>query len=114
MADITYISSELIMEGTLDVTAATGSAVVVAGQFKGEMRANEVHLEQGSLFEGKIFAKRVEVSGKIQGEIETQSLKLAPTARMDGSIKTDELAIDVGAEISGSIARLTAQAGKAD
>ena len=42
MSETTYISDELVMEGTLD---SSGSAVVVAGRFKGELRAKDVLLE---------------------------------------------------------------------
>ena len=41
MSEITYISEELVMEGTLD---SAGSSVVVAGRFKGELRAKDVLL----------------------------------------------------------------------
>ena len=71
MADVTYISPEIMMEGTLDVTSAKGSTVVLAGHFKGEMRAVDVKLETGSTFNGKIFAHSTEVGGKINGDIET-------------------------------------------
>ena len=106
MADVTYISPEIMMEGTLDVTSAKGSTVVLAGRFKGEMRAVDVKLETGSTFNGKIFAHSTEVGGKINGDIQTKSLKLTSSARFEGSILTDELAIDVGAEVSGSISKL--------
>lgn len=106
MADVTYISPEIMMEGTLDVTSAKGSTVVLAGHFKGEMRAVDVKLETGSTFNGKIFAHSTEVGGKINGDIETKSLKLTSSAKFEGSILTDELAIDVGAEVSGSISKL--------
>jgi cytoskeletal protein CcmA (bactofilin family) len=95
-----------MMEGTLDVTSAKGSTVILAGRFKGEMRAVDVKLETGSTFNGKIFAHSTEVGGKINGDIETKSLKLTSSARFEGSILTDELAIDVGAEVSGSISKL--------
>ena len=36
MSEVTYISEELVMEGNLD---SAGSSVVVAGRFKGELRA---------------------------------------------------------------------------
>ena len=106
MTDITYISPEIMMEGTLDVTSAKGSTVVLAGHYKGEMRAIDVRLETGSSFTGKIFAQSTEIGGKVNGDIETKSLKLTSSARFEGAILTDELAIDVGAEVSGSISKL--------
>lgn len=105
MTDITYISPELMMEGTLDVTASSGASVILAGHFKGEMRASDIELEATSLFDGKIVAESVIINGKVKGEVEARRLKLASTAKFDGTIRTDELAIDIGAEVSGSIAR---------
>ena len=49
MSEITYISEELVMEGNLD---SAGSSVVVAGRFKGELRAKDVLLEANSIFDG--------------------------------------------------------------
>ena len=106
MADVTYISPEIKMDGILDVTSAKGSTVVLAGHNKGEMRAVDVKLESGSTFNGKIFAQSTEIGGKVNGDIQTKSLKLTSSARFEGSILTDELAIDVGAEVSGSISKL--------
>ena len=48
MSEITYISEELVMEGNLD---SAGSSVVVAGRFKGELRAKAPQLMLGYLDE---------------------------------------------------------------
>ena len=53
MSETTYISEELVMEGTLD---SAGSSVVLAGRFKGEIRAKDVLLEANSIFDGCIVA----------------------------------------------------------
>ena len=39
MSETTYISEELIMEGTLD---SSGSAVVIAGEYEGKKRADSI------------------------------------------------------------------------
>ena len=56
MSEITYISEELVMEGNLD---SAGSSVVVAGRFKGELRAKDVLLEANSIFDGNLIADKV-------------------------------------------------------
>ena len=105
MADVTYISPEIKMDGILDVTSAKGSTVVLAGHYKGEMRAVdvswnlEVHLTERFLLNQPRLVEKLMVIFK-------QSLKLTSSARFEGSILTDELAIDVGAEVSGSISKL--------
>ena len=55
MSEITYISEELVMEGSLD---SAGSTVVVAGRFKGEIRAKDILLESGSIFDGNLIADK--------------------------------------------------------
>ena len=46
MSEITYISSEVSVEGQLE---ANDSKVVVAGKFSGNVQANEVILEEGTV-----------------------------------------------------------------
>ena len=53
MSEITYISKEVSVEGTLD---ADDLKVVVAGSFSGNINANEVILEEGSRFDTKDVA----------------------------------------------------------
>ena len=60
MSEITYISEELVMEGNLD---SAGSSVVVAGRFKGELRAKDVLLESNSVFDGNLIADKVTLGG---------------------------------------------------
>ncbi len=83
MSEITYISEELVMEGNLD---SAGSSVVVAGRFKGELRAKDVLLEANSIFD---------------------TLNVASSAKVEGNLKTNALSIDLGAEVSGSITRIS-------
>ena len=63
MSEITYISEELVMEGNLD---SAGSSVVVAGRFKGELRAKDVLLEANSIFDGNLIADKVTLGGLVK------------------------------------------------
>ena len=66
MSETTYISEELIMEGTLD---SSGSAVVIAGRFKGELRAKDVLLESNSVFDGNLIADKVTLGGLVKEKL---------------------------------------------
>ena len=77
MSEITYISKEVsVVEGFL---TAEDSKVVVAGSFSGNINANEVILEEGSKFEG-------EVDARVDGELLTNSIEVASGAEIAGSI----------------------------
>ena len=78
MSETTYISDELVMEGTLD---SSGSAVVVAGRFKGELRAKDVLLEANSIFDGNLIADKVTLGGLVKGEVAANTLNVASTQK---------------------------------
>ncbi len=104
MSETTYISEELVMEGTLD---SAGSSVVVAGRFKGELRARDVLLEANSIFDGNLIADKVTLGGLVKGEVAANTLNVASTARIEGNLKTNSLSIDLGAEVAGNISRIS-------
>tara|TARA_B100000579_G_C22798254_1_gene838316 strand:- start:1153 stop:1467 length:315 start_codon:yes stop_codon:yes gene_type:complete len=104
MSETTYISEELVMEGTLD---SAGSSVVLAGRFKGEIRAKDVLLEANSIFDGNLIADQVTLGGLVKGEVAANTLNVASTARIEGNLKTNSLSIDLGAEVAGSISRIS-------
>ncbi len=104
MSETTYISDELVMEGTLD---SSGSAVVVAGRVKGELRATDVLWEAHSIFDGNLIADKVTLGGLVKGEVAANTLNVASTARIEGNLKTNSLSIDLGAEVAGNISRIS-------
>ena len=76
------------MEGTLD---SAGSSVVVAGRFKGELRAKDVLLEANSIFDGNLIADQVTLGGLVKGEVAANILNVSSTARIEGNLKTNSL-----------------------
>ena len=91
MSEITYISEELVMDGNLD---SAGSSVVVAGRFKGELRAKDVLLEANSIFDGTLIADKVTLGGLVKGEVSANTLNVASSAKVEGNLKTNALSID--------------------
>ena len=104
MSETTYISEELIMEGTLD---SSGSAVVIAGRFKGELKAKDVVLESNSVFDGNLIADKVTLGGLVKWEVAANTLNVSSSARVEGNLKTNSLSIDLGAEVAGNISRIS-------
>ena len=105
MREITYISKEVsVVEGVL---TAEDSKVVVAGNFSGNINANEVILEEGSKFEGEVDARIIVIEGDLKGKVKSYQLKVSHTARVDGELLTNSIEVASGAEIAGSISRVS-------
>ena len=68
MSEITYISKEVSVEGTLD---ADDLKVVVAGSFSGNINASEVILEEGSRFDGEVDARVIVIEGELKGKVKS-------------------------------------------
>jgi cytoskeletal protein CcmA (bactofilin family) len=102
MDEVTYIINGIDVEGVLD---GGSSPVVVDGNFIGEITAEQVTLSEHGFFTGKLFATQVEISGRFNGELVCETLNVTATGKIDGSVKVDSLAIDLGAEVMGSISR---------
>ena len=100
--NVTFILGGLIMEGTL-----TGGEhpVVVDGQFKGNITANEIILREKGTITGTLKANIVLISGRFNGDLACESLTVTQTGIIDGDVQANALSIDLGAEIMGSISR---------
>ncbi len=109
MSDSTYIDSSLSLRGILK---AEGQLVVIAGSFEGEVEAGEVVIEEGGHCQGLLRADTVTVAGKFTGIIESQSLNVSDAGMVAGEIITQALAVDSGADISGTVMRKPASATK--
>ena len=104
MSEITYISKEVSVEGTLDADDLT---VVVAGSCSGNINANEVILEEGSRFDGEVDARVIVIEGELKGKVKSYQLKVSETARVDGELQTNSIEVASVAEIAGSISRVS-------
>ena len=101
--DLTFILEGLSMEGTLD---GGENPVVVDGQFKGNITANEIILREKGTINGTLKAKSVSISGRFNGDLACENLTVTQTGVIDGDVQANALSIDLGAEIMGSISRM--------
>lgn len=102
--DTTYILGDLIMEGTLD---GGDQPVVVDGQFKGDITAIDVIIcEQGKV-SGNVKVKTAVINGHFNGNLICESLNVTATGIVDGEVQANALSIDLGAEVIGSISRVS-------
>ncbi len=101
--DVTFILGGLSMEGTLE---GGEHPVVVDGQFKGDITANEIILREKGMITGTLKAKSVSISGRFNGDLACENLTVTQTGVIDGDVQANALSIDLGAEIMGSISRM--------
>ena len=101
--DVTYILGGLTMEGTLE---GGEHPIVVEGQFKGNINANEIILRETGMITGTLKAKIVSISGRFNGDLTCENLTVTQTGVIDGDVQANALSIDLGAEIMGSISRM--------
>ena len=104
MADISYINKDLVMEGTLE---SKEGQIVIAGQFKGNLTAKSVVIEDSAHVLGNVNSEHLKVEGKITGDITADLLEVGSSGIIDGKLKTNSLSVDTGAQISGNVGKIS-------
>ena len=85
MADISYINKDLVMEGTLE---SKEGQIVIAGQFKGNITAKSVVIENSAHVQGNVNSEHLKVEGKISPETLLQTFwKYLVQGRLTVSLK---------------------------
>jgi cytoskeletal protein CcmA (bactofilin family) len=84
-----------------------GEAVRIDGNFKGEVRSNDlVVIGDASVVEGKVFAPRLVVMGTLTGDVVgAERVLLGARARVSGNIEAGQLVISEGARFEGTVRR---------
>ena len=100
----TYILDGLVMEGSLD---GGEFPIVINGKFDGDITASELIISEQGRVTGKIKATNATINGKFNGDIVCDSLTVTATGTVEGDVQADALSIDLGAEVIGSITRIT-------
>ena len=101
------ISKSLKITGQLEST----EDIQIDGQVDGDVRGVGVKIGQNAKVKGTVYGDEVELSGSIEGKIEAKRVVLNGTARMTGDILHQEIKVEAGAYISGT---LTPELGKSD
>ena len=101
------ISKALKITGELEST----EDIQIDGQIEGDVRGVGVKIGQNAKVKGTVYGDEVELSGSIEGRIEAKKVILNGTARMTGDILHQEIKVESGAYISGT---LTPELGKSD
>jgi cytoskeletal protein CcmA (bactofilin family) len=78
--------------------------VRLAGRFKGEVDIKgDLAVEGGASLGGNVRAKRVQVGGEIQGNVQASSVELNRSACVIGDIKATTLVVAAGSRLRGQV-----------
>ena len=93
------ISKALKITGELEST----EDIQIDGQIEGDVRGVGVKIGQNAKVKGTVYGDEVELAGTVEGRIESKKVILAGTARMTGDICHQDIKIESGAYINGSL-----------
>jgi len=93
------ISKALKITGELEST----EDIQIDGQIEGDVRGVGVKIGQNAKVKGTVYGDEVELAGTIEGRIEAKKVILAGTARMTGDVCHQDIKIESGAYINGSL-----------
>ena len=101
------ISKALKITGELEST----EDIQIDGQIEGDVRGVGVKIGQNAKVKGTVYGEEVELAGTVEGKIEAKKVFISGTARMTGDISHQDIRVESGAYINGS---LKPELGKAD
>ena len=88
--------------------------LVVEGRVEATMDSRVIQIAENGAFSGKVGIDVAEVFGQFDGELTARSqLIIHSSGRVSGKIRYGKIFIEEGGEVSGDIASLTAEKGKA-
>ena len=93
------ISKALKITGELEST----EDIQIDGQIEGDVRGVGVKIGQNARVKGTVYGDEVELAGTIEGRIEAKKVILAGTARMTGDVCHQDIKIESGAYINGTL-----------
>ena len=93
------ISKALKITGELQST----EDIQVDGQIEGDVHGVGVKIGENAKVKGTVYGDEVELAGTVEGKIESKKVILAGTARMTGDIWHQDIRIESGAYINGSL-----------
>jgi cytoskeletal protein CcmA (bactofilin family) len=93
------ISKALKITGELQST----EDIQVDGQIDGDVHGVGVRIGENARVKGTVYGDEVELAGTVEGKIESKKVILAGTARMTGDIWHQDIKIESGAYIDGSL-----------
>jgi cytoskeletal protein CcmA (bactofilin family) len=94
-----------VISKTLKITGQLESTedIQIDGDIEGDVRGVGVKIGQNAKVKGTVYGDEVELAGTIEGRIESKKVVLTGSARMTGDILHQDIKIESGAYINGSL-----------
>jgi cytoskeletal protein CcmA (bactofilin family) len=101
----TGVSMASVISKALKITGELESTedIQIDGQIEGDVRGVGVKIGEHAKVKGSVYGEEVELAGSIEGKIESKKVILTSTARMTGDVLHQDIKIESGAFISGSL-----------
>ena len=87
--------SDVSVEGDL----VEKDKITIDAKVSGDIKAEQVETHSNSFIKGNIKSKKVDLGGKIQGNVNSDKIKIKSTANDDGVLSQKTLSIEDGATL---------------
>jgi cytoskeletal protein CcmA (bactofilin family) len=102
---MSVIGTDILVTGNIEAEVD----LHIEGRVVGDVRCATLILGERSSVVGSIYAKRVRVSGSVEGAIETTDLAIEAAARVKGDVTYSRLRIANGGIVEGSMTHVPIQ-----
>ena len=93
----TVLAAKASFDGKLE-----GANITLRGRFRGDLKASGlVRILEGSEVNAKVEATTVEIGGKFDGDVHTESLRILGPARATGTFRAKKLSVEEGGRLDG-------------
>ena len=93
----TVLAAKASFNGKLE-----GANITLRGRFRGDLKASGlVRILEGSEVNANVEATTVEIGGKFDGDVHTESLRILGPARATGTFRAKKLSVEEGGQLDG-------------
>jgi len=97
--DETILAAKASFNGKL-----AGANITLHGEFRGDLKASGlVRILEGSEVNAQVEANSVEIGGRFEGNVHTESLHLLGPARATGTFRAKKLSVEEGGQLDGDL-----------
>ena len=92
-------NSILLSDVTIDGNLIEKDKITLDAKINGDVKANEIDAHENSNIIGNISSKNAFLGGKLQGNVNSDKIKIKKTAEIEGVLNQKSLAIEEGASL---------------
>jgi cytoskeletal protein CcmA (bactofilin family) len=104
-APMSVIGADIVVTGNIEASVD----LHIEGRVIGDVRCATLVLAESSYVHGRIFAVRAKVAGTVEGGLETKDLAVEASGRINGEIAYQRLRIANGGVIEGTVSHKPAE-----